>query len=816
MLAFRPFFSVATCVWAAWLKERRNSSPALPKLRTRLAMNRLLVVLGLMALTSLYFSEVLTGKYLLIERDLATFFYPFRFIWVETVKQGSFPFWNPFIKCGVPLFAAIQPGVLYPLSLLYFFLPLDLAFNWTIILHFFLAAAFTYALMRELGASIQGALCASLAFLLGGYLISVHNVLNTLISVAWYPPVILCGWRMVQNGMIRWAVGCGISLCCMFLGGGMETVIFALASLLVLCLHPNVLPLRNPDHLPRPRRRLGLFGLSVVIFLGLSMVQLLPFLELYRYSHRYGGVPLEEATRWSLAPQDLFYFLLPDLYGPRISADRYWKFQNYLKSIYVGPVTFFLAGYYFFRMGRRGLVLLAAMALILVFALGKYTPVYPFFYSYFPLFATLRYPVKFIFLFVFCLCLTAGLGMDFMAKRFSERKQPPFWLQGLLVAAVLSMAALLVFNQAYPEQVLRLAEQWWGSFVDSDFLPTVTHNINRLLLVATLGLICIFFGLRRRLGRFGAPLLLTLLVLELFLGNRGYARRINATNFHAETEIITTMKADKSNFRFHVLPEVRDIKVTVRSREELYHVRKEFLEQDLVMEHHLFDIDGYNVPLHRRYERFINLIRNEPLEPPVPKLLDLLNVKYVLSASSIDLPGYVWLRDGLMSTKLYENRNSLPRAFLVKQFRVLHHEKEFGVAFHDPSFDPRQTVLLESVPARLLALRKEPSIPDLKEEVRVLSYENNRIVLEVKTPEAGLLFMSESFYPGWKAYMDDRQEEILQANYLFRAVPIGPGSHRVEMVLKPSSFQVGLAVTLVTIFSLITAGVLSTRKKKLR
>ena len=122
-------------------------------------MKKVLAILGLLVLTLLYFHDVLTGKVLLVERDLTTFFYPFRFAWVETVRQGHFPFWNPYIKCGVPLFATIQPGVLYPLSLLYFLLPLDLAFNWTIILHFFLAAAFTYALMHELGAGTQIPIC---------------------------------------------------------------------------------------------------------------------------------------------------------------------------------------------------------------------------------------------------------------------------------------------------------------------------------------------------------------------------------------------------------------------------------------------------------------------------------------------------------------------------------------------------------------------------------------------------------------------------------------------------------------------------------
>ncbi|MGD9037430.1 MAG: hypothetical protein PVF10_12780, partial [Syntrophobacterales bacterium] len=164
------------------------------------------MILGIFVLTLLYFHDVLTGKVLLVERDLTTFFYPFRFIWVETISQGHFPFWNPYIKCGVPLFATIQPGVFYPLSLPYLFLPLDLAFNWTIVFHFFMAGAFTYVLMRELGASIQAALAGTFALLFGGYLISVHNVLNTLVSFSWYPLVMWFGCRMVRTGLIRWVI----------------------------------------------------------------------------------------------------------------------------------------------------------------------------------------------------------------------------------------------------------------------------------------------------------------------------------------------------------------------------------------------------------------------------------------------------------------------------------------------------------------------------------------------------------------------------------------------------------------------------------
>ncbi|MCG6982510.1 MAG: YfhO family protein [Deltaproteobacteria bacterium] len=777
------------------------------------AIKKILLILGLFVLTLLYFHDVLTGKVLLVERDLATFFYPYRFIWVETVRQGHFPFWNPYIKCGVPLFASIQPGVLYPFSLLYLFLPLDLAFNWTIIFHFFLAGVFTYCLMRELGASLQGALAAALAFVFSGYLISVHNVLNTLLSVSWYPLVMLCGCRMIRTGLFRWIIASGVSLCCMFLGGGIEIVLLTLASLLFLCLYPKILPLDEPEKFPNLQRRLVYLGLVFLIFFGLSMVQILPFLELYKQSHRYGGVTLKEATLWSLAPKDLIYFLLPSLYGPTANPDQYWKLQNYLKTIYVGPVVLCLGGIYFFRQGKRGLALLAAMALTLLFALGSYTPLYPFFYKYFPLFSTLRYPVKFLFLFVFYLCVAAGLGLDVLRNRFSKMRHPPYWCQGLLVAAVLIMATIYWFARFHPEQIFVLTQKWDLNFLNSSFFPLVLHNFNRMLVVTVLLLFVFFFGLRHKLVRLGSPLLLMLLALDLFLGNRGYALKLDAASFHAENNIIRTLKADPDLFRFYVLPEVKELQLPPKSYAEDYQMRKEILDVDLMMEYHLFDIYGYNIPVQRRYENLRSLVFSKPLTSIRP-LLDLLNVKYVLTDKPVELEGLSWLLDGPATSRLYENKYYLPRAFLVEQFQVIKTDQEFANAFRELTFDPRTTILLEEEPTRFLELKKAPIIPKLKSTVSVITYENNRIALGVTTPAAALLFMSEAYYPGWKAYVDGRPEEILRANYTFRAIPLGPGTHRVEMVMEPLSFKIGLTVTVVTMALLFAGWVFEIIRKR--
>ena len=777
------------------------------------AMKKIYVFLGLFVLTLLYFHDVLTGKVMLVERDLTSFFYPFRLIWIETVRQGHFPFWNPFIKCGVPLFATIQPAVLYPLSIPYLFLPLDLAFNWTIILHFFLAGVFTYILMRELGASLQGALAAALAFLFSGYLISVHNVLNTLLSVSWYPLVMWFGCRMVRTGLLRWAIASGISLCCMFLGGGLEIVLLTFASLLLLCLYPRVLPPKDEEIRPNLQRRLISLGTVLLIFLGLSMVQILPFLELYRLSQRHGGVELTQATLWSLAPKDLIHFLLPALYGPTNTPDLYWKFQNYLKTIYVGPVVLCLAGFYFVRQGRHGLALLAAMVVSLVFAFGGHTPLYPFFHKYFPLFSAFRYPVKFLVLFVFYLCVAAGLGLDDLRNRFGKTHHPPYWCQGLLVALVLIMATLFWFARLNPEKINALTQQWGLTFLKPALMPLILHNFNRMLVVTVLALLVLFFGLRHRLVRWGTPLLLLLLALDLFLGNRGYALKLDEATFHGENSLISTLRADPDLFRFHVLPGVEALKVSPKSYAEDHQMRKQILGINVMMEHHLFDIRGYNVPLQPRYDKLLGLILHKPL-PTILPILDMLNVKYVLTEKPVDLEGLSWVLDGLGPSKLYENNHRSPRAFLVQQFQVLNKDQEFANAFNELSFDPRTTILLEREPRRFLELKKKPAVSTLKSSARIITYENNRMVLEVTTPTAALLFMSEAYYPGWQAYVDGKPEEILRANYAFRAIPVGPGTHRVEVVMEPLSFKMGLAVTVLTMMLLLTVWALAIIRKK--
>jgi len=66
-----------------------------------------------------------------------------------------------------------------------------------------------------------------------------------------------------------------------------------------------------------------------------------------------------------------------------------------------------------------------------------------------------------------------------------------------------------------------------------------------------------------------------------------------------------------------------------------------------------------------------------------------------------------------------------------------------------------------------------------------------------------------SYYTGWKVFVDGQEKKILKANFVFRAVPLSAGKHKVEFIYDPWTFKIGLYITLATIISLITLGILN-------
>src|SRR6266496_1139677 len=68
---------------------------------------------------------------------------------VESIKSGTIPFWDPYTFSGTPFLANPLLTPFYPFILLFFLFPIKQAFSIVIALHLFLAGIFMYRYMRR-------------------------------------------------------------------------------------------------------------------------------------------------------------------------------------------------------------------------------------------------------------------------------------------------------------------------------------------------------------------------------------------------------------------------------------------------------------------------------------------------------------------------------------------------------------------------------------------------------------------------------------------------------------------------------------------
>jgi uncharacterized membrane protein YfhO len=105
-------------------------------------------------------------------------------------------------------------------------------------------------------------------------------------------------------------------------------------------------------------------------------------------------------------------------------------------------------------------------------------------------------------------------------------------------------------------------------------------------------------------------------------------------------------------------------------------------------------------------------------------------------------------------------------------------------------------------------------IPGIFSEVTILWSGVDEIELAVGMEDEGFVVLSNQYDPGWRAYVDGREERIYRANYILMAVPLTKGSHKVKFVYEPAMHQINLLVRFIVPFCLAGALLYRGRDKK--
>ncbi|MEO0565763.1 MAG: YfhO family protein, partial [Chloroflexota bacterium] len=205
----------------------------------------------------------------------------------SSIAAGEVPLWNPHQLSGVPFMAAGQPSTLYPLSVLYYTLPLESAYGWFVVVNLWLAGVTTYAFVRALRLNRAAAVIAAITYQHSGFFIASAVFPMMLGGVVWLPLLLLMVEFIVRArpafgrpAVVPWVVIGAAALGLNILAGHVEinyyTILITLYYGAVRGIHAYWTSRRQYGAVRKWAAKLGWMTAMGVLGLSLGAVQFVP------------------------------------------------------------------------------------------------------------------------------------------------------------------------------------------------------------------------------------------------------------------------------------------------------------------------------------------------------------------------------------------------------------------------------------------------------------------------------------------------------------------------------------------------------------
>ena len=558
--------------------------------------------------------------------------------------------------------------------------------------------------------------------------------------------------------------------------------------------------------------RLGEFSLKnngkqiCIIFIGLliSLIVVVdPYYHVYefqKHSNRGAKSVLDDtketssgtdwnyATQWSFHPKETISFLYPYHYGLQnfptrdMKSAAYWGFMPFTQSThYLGLIVilFAILGALLRKPDRFESYMWVLSGLVIFVGFGSYFPaLYKPLFLLAPFFSKFRIPSMIFILLAISIPYLAAIGLDKLITNENKQivKKKILWVFGGFIGLTF---IFLIFG----ESILS-----FSSLSDNRFNPAILSQVkdirkelfNKGIMLAlvlsgsTFGLSWLFLK-----GEVNKKIFSTLIVLfsigDLWVVNNEFLflkkpEKINL--YFRETPLINYLKNDNSHFRIFPVDELNSNKYGYWGIQSIGGYRAVKLRhfQDLM------DAGGF-----RR-----------------PQILNMLNVKYVLTEKKLNSPLFSPV---INYNGLYKNRAVLPRTWFVNNIDNVTDQKTSLQSVLSQSFDPEKAAVITNYSG--------PEIPESSTgTAKIETLSENEIVITASTSAGGLLILSEIYYkPGWKCKIDGILTDIFQTNHVLRSIFVPEGTHSIKFFYDKSSWYITRLISrisfLIILFSLI-------------
>jgi hypothetical protein len=741
-------------------------------------------------------------------RDLSTYFYPLRFVLWQAFQNRELPLWNRHFAMGFPVLADFESGTFYPPHLLFLSFSVFSAIRFLYVFHYLVSAAGAYVLLRHWRYAHHQAVVAALLFSFGGTMVSLINLLNHFQSAVWFPWVLFSWSRFLQRKTARDFVVLIVVLTTQFLAGSPEIYGFTILVLVVSTF------IGVPYNTSMPFRAMLWLSLAHVVIIGLAAVQIFPTIELFLESRRQEPIPMQEALSWSLNPWRLINLFLLDKRvdfsvgdGTQLFLDRDVPL---FVTRYLGAVC--LLGISFWAIVsslKEKLVWVSLTVCFLLLAFGSFTPFYPFLYEHFAAFRAFRYPEKFFFVVNAILILGGLRGLSqFEANGFEKSTKALIGATFCFVLLLVSYLILRVEPALLTHFIVRQKGFPLPATMTYTYAASVFVALERQLALCG-GLLTIFWAASTRylqpgLYRF---LLVGVVFTDLSWAHEGFQYLLNPDRVLSAANVLSLPEKDPNRIFYYPSGKNLHAGAFVIRRppstafDRIYTTVASNLLPNagvLLGFDYMQDINALAKNSYVTFLKYANQLDSEKQF----RLLGSLNVKYVISFQPIESLGVALVREfPEYPSWLYKIDRVLPRTYIVSRTVTEANPSRILRELANGTSDPEREVFLDAPHAATTGNFG-------RGEARILNYGNQQVSILADTSTPGVLVLADSFYPGWRAYVDGKEEHILRANYFFRAVDLQAGRHLVEFKYEPYWFRVGafvslLSTALLVLFSIV-------------
>lgn len=666
--------------------------------------------------------------------------FPLKNFLSENLKQGQLPLWDPYRNGGFPDLAEGQIGTFNLYNLVAFrFLPAIYAFNIGFIVMFFQCALGIYLFTRHKGFQPFFSFYMAFIYAFSGFFVTHISHYALLQTASFFPLLLFSADLILHRKKLVYIVFFAFILSQQLFSGFPQMLFISLIGISIYALFL----------LARSRIwKLQVLRLCLAILTGLilSMVQLLPSLELIPMSNRATGLDSQETLFYKFPVKHLLTFINPFAFGnPQQGTYPHFKdFEGSLfweNSGYFGIIPLILALVALMKIKKikewKVYVTLTGISFLLM--LGGGSPFYILFT--YPPFSFFRFPSRFLLIFVFGLVILSGYGFQYIYTVLIKKKKrlAAFFICLAVCLSIWDLTRIwLFYHPVVP-------------FSEYEKIPESAKIIKK----TSVGKIYTYQQNSRAWEEFfnsGSTRWDRYLELKNELApNLNLLYRLESADAYASSLTPRRLAQYNSFLR-------SEYKITTSSSELK------------VLQKNLLDM--------RSTTHIIS---------PVVLTNKSLTQIAAIGLEKFNLPASLYI---------YKNREAVPRYYPTNSIRNITTVEEFVSVMSSEDFKPLNEALVEKKIETISALFPLIQTTEIIKETASLTE------LNVETNQPALLISTRSYYPGWIAYVDDKKTEVMPVNLVNQGIIIPQGKHIVKFLFQPKLYQIGLYISLLAYLGL--------------